>query len=88
MGSTTIRIRAEDKGRLRRLQQGWPGRPPTQTDLLSMTLKFALERREEFLVEAAWKPLSAKEIARWDSLAQDLGRWDATDVDDVVYGEP
>lgn len=91
MRSTTIRIRPSDKDVLKRLQAAWKrarGEEPSQTDLLSKSLEFALRRREQFLVEAAWKPLTEAEIAELETLPRDLGDWDATDIDSIVYGEP
>jgi hypothetical protein len=91
MASTTIRIRAQDKRLLRRLQgevERAGGPAASQTDLLSRALQFAARNRDRFVLEAAWTPLSEAEIRTLDGLASDLGDWTADDVDTIVYGEP
>lgn len=91
MGSTTIRIRSEDKARLRKLQravEGAGGKAASQTDLLAAAIGFAQRNRDRFVLEATWAPLTAAEIAAFDRLATDLGPWSAEDVDATVYDQP
>ena len=88
--STTIRIREEDKDRLRRLQEAWRrvrGQAPAQQELLGKGLEYLEEKTDDFIKRAAWQPLTEKEIRSLEGRAQHLGNWSVASLDDIVYGE-
>jgi len=89
VATSPIRIRDEDKGQLERLRREITAATGTrlpQQDVVGKALEFALRHRERFLVEAAWKPLTAAEIRRWSAKTHALGAWSIDEIDDIVYG--
>ena len=87
--SEMLRIRAQDKRVLLDLQESWlrlRGERPTQQDLVGKAIAYASGHRDDFLAEAAWRPLTPKEIKASHALATDMGNWSVEDgIDDVVY---
>lgn len=87
--SSTVRMDASDKERLRRLQEAWErvrGWRPTQKELLARGLAFLEEHQDAFLAQAAWTPLDDGEIDALEARARDTGAWSARDHDDILYG--
>lgn len=89
--ASTVRIDDRAKERLRRLQEAWHharGDRPTQQELLDKALTYLEAHTDEFLAEAAWRPLTPEEIERLEEQVQvrsgDTGRYD---IDEVVYGD-
>lgn len=92
MDTAPIRIRREDKARLRRLASdlgAMRSRPASQQETIGRALAFALRRRDEFLSEGTWKPLTEKEIKAWETALSKTKGWEAVradDIDRIVYG--
>lgn len=87
--SSTVRIDPEDKDVLRRLQEAWRdvrGEAPSQKELLARALAFVEARRDDFVAEAAWTPLTDEEKAYWRSRSTPWEGPASTEVDEVLYG--
>lgn len=89
--ASTVRVGTEAKKRLHKLQRAWHrvrGEPSTQQDLLDRILAYLEHHEDDFLKEAAWRPLRPDEI---EQLERDLqvptGDSRPYDIDEVVYGE-
>jgi hypothetical protein len=88
-----VRIRDEDKRGLERLRNALSeatGEKVTQQEALHRLVEFGLHHRDEFLSEAAWRPLTKKEIQAWMRAVESNPGWDAVppdQIDDVVYGD-
>lgn len=92
MKTSPVRIREQDKERVRRLSRDLAlahGRPASQQATISRALEFALDRRDEFLRGSNWKPLSAAEIKSWEDRIRKTKGWEPVpveEIDAVVYG--
>lgn len=87
--SSTVRMDASDKERLRRLQEAWErvrGQRPSQKELLARGLAFLEDHQDAFLAQAAWTPLDDEAIDAVEERARDMGSWSARDHDEVLYG--
>ncbi len=93
MKTSPIRIHEADKERLRKLARDLAlakGHPVSQQEALSRAMAFVLERREDFLTESTWKPLSDSQIRAWEDAISKTKGWKGippADIDDFVYGD-
>ena len=93
METSPIRIHQADKEQLRKLSRELAlakGRPVTQQETLSRAVSFAMDRREDFLKDSTWKPLTPAQIHTWEEAVTKGKGWKAVPVekiDDVVYGD-
>jgi hypothetical protein len=94
VATSPVRIGDEEKLQLERLRRevtAATGERPSQQEVLGDAIGFALRHRDQFLIEAAWRPLTDEEIRAWEQAARKERGWKAVraeDIDDVVYGEP
>lgn len=90
MASSTVRIREDDKAALARLQEAvhrLTGSRPSQEEILGRALRFVLDKKDEFVLAAAWRPFTDEEFRRLKGLITDMGEWSVQDIDKIVYGD-
>ncbi|MCA1813502.1 MAG: hypothetical protein LC624_06080 [Halobacteriales archaeon] len=93
MATRRVRIDEDDKVLLEKLRCALgdaSGDKPTQQETLGAALAFAWRRRDEFVSESAWKPLTARQFQAWIDDIEGSEGFEATppdQIDDIAYGD-